>query len=60
MVSRHSDRSVGTQQIVCMLDTKSGEDEVGDIRANGRGGKWCPLNCSWMWCSEKEMTRNDK
>ena len=37
MVSLNRKRGVDTTQIVCLSETKSGEDEVDDIRNSGRG-----------------------
>ena len=43
-----------------MLESKSSEDKVDDVWASGWDCEWCALNNSWVWCSEKEMTRNDE
>ena len=42
------------------FDSKSGENGADDIRASGRDGERCPLNGSWVWCSEKDMTHKDE
>ena len=60
MVSWGRGKSVGTPQIVYMLETKSGEDKLDDVWASGRDCEWCSLNNSLVWCSEKKMTRNDE
>ena len=51
-MSRDRGRGVGTPQIVCLLETKNGEEEVDDVRASGWGVEWCLLNGSWVWYSE--------
>lgn len=35
-----------TPYIVCLLETKCGDNEADDIRASGRGVEWCSLNGS--------------
>lgn len=34
------------------LETKSREDEANDVRTRGRDVEWCPLNGSWVGCSD--------
>ena len=53
-------RGVGAPQIVCLLETKIGEDETSNIRASGRGVERCPLDLIWVVGGKKKMNRNDE